>query len=138
MAEHARGTFEVKLDPQGPVDAAGGTNLGRMAIDKRFLGDLEGTSRGEMLFARTEIEGSAGYVAIERVTGTLLGREGSFVLLHRGIMAAGEHRLSIAVVPDSGSGDLVGLIGEMTIEITDGKHVYAFDHAIPGREAPDS
>ena len=101
-----------------------------MAIDKQFRGDLEGSSRGEMLTAGTAVKGSAGYVAIERVTGTLHGRSGSFVLQHNGIMARGAPQLTITVVPDSGTGDLTGLAGQMTVEIDEGAHSYGFEYTL--------
>jgi len=128
---HATGTFEVKLAPQ-PTDAnADGPFLGRMSIDKQFHGDLEGTSRGEMLAAGTSVEGSAGYVAMERVSGTLHGRTGTFVLQHSGTMNRGAPRLTVNVVPDSGTGQLVGLTGTMNIIIADGKHSYELDYSLP-------
>src|ERR1035437_4291902 len=107
MSKNASGTCEVKLAPLAD-DKGEGSTLGRMSIDKQFHGDLEATSNGEMLTAMTEVKGSAGYVAIERVSGTLQRRKGSFVLLHRGIMTGGAQELSLTVVPDSGSGQLVG------------------------------
>lgn len=127
----ANGTFEVKLSPQKPDNpAAENANLGRMSIDKKFSGDLEGTSQGEMLSAMSAIKGSAGYVALERVTGTLHGRKGSFVLQHNGTMTRGAPALSICVVPDSGEGDLAGLTGKLTIRIEGGKHFYEFDYSL--------
>jgi Protein of unknown function (DUF3224) len=129
MTKHASGTFEVKLAPQQD-DAAKETGLGRMTIDKTFHGDLEASSKGQMLAAMTEVKGSAGYVAIERVTGTLHGHTGSFVLLHNGIMDRSVPQLSVVVVPDSGTDELVGLTGKMTINIADGKHSYEFEYSI--------
>lgn len=117
--------------PLQPEDKAEGSTLGRMSIDKQFHGDLEATSKGEMLSAMTAVQGSAGYVAIERVTGKLHGRSGSFVLQHAGTMTRGEPRLSVTVVPDSGSGQLVGLTGQMTINIAEGQHSYVFDYTLP-------
>jgi hypothetical protein len=102
-----------------------------MSIDKQFHGDLEATSKGQMLAAGTEVQGSAGYVAIERVSGTLGGRSGTFALQHSGTMTRGEPQLIITVVPDSGTGQLVGLAGTMTITIADGKHQYGFDYTLP-------
>lgn len=129
---HAKGTLEVKLTPQKPDNKeAESANLGRMSIDKQFFGDLEATSKGEMLSAMTEVKGSAGYVAMERVSGTLQGRSGAFVLQHSGTMTRGAAQLSITVVPDSGTGQLVGLAGTMTVKITDGKHFYEFDYTLP-------
>jgi hypothetical protein len=131
MATQASGTFEVKLNPQPPDDKAEGSTLGRMSIDKQFHGDLEATSKGEMLTAMTEVKGSAGYVAIERVTGTLHGRSGSFVLQHSGSLTRSAPQQSITVVPDSGTGQLVGLAGKMTVTIADGKHSYDFEYTLP-------
>jgi hypothetical protein len=120
VTSHASGTFEVKLTPQrdeGGADAG----LGRMSIDKQFHGDLEGTSKGFMLSsAATVVKGSGGYVAMERVTGTLKGRAGSFVLQHSGTMTRGAPQLSVTVVPDSGTGQLEGITGTLTIKIADG------------------
>lgn len=132
MTIHATGDFTVKLSPDGGVDKAEGASLGRMTIDKQFHGDLEGTSKGTMLTAMTDVKGSAGYVAIERVSGTLRGRSGSFVLQHNGTMSAAGQMLSIVVVPDSGTGRLVGLAGKLTIIIAaDGKHSYDFEYTLP-------
>ena len=127
MTTHASGTFEVKLAPQ-TTDAP---DLGRMSIDKQFHGDLEATSKGEMLSAMTAVQGSAGYVAIEKVTGSLKGRTGTFVLQHTGLMNRGTPQLTITVVPDSGTGQLEGLSGTMSIQIEGGKHSYTFDYALP-------
>lgn len=127
MPTRASGPFEVKLTPQ----SSGDESIGRLMIDKQFHGDLEATSRGEMLAAGTETNGSAGYVALEKVTGKLNGHAGSFVLQHSGTMTRGDGNLSVTVVPDSGTGDLVGLSGSMNIIITDGKHAYEFDYTIP-------
>jgi Protein of unknown function (DUF3224) len=130
MTTHATGTFEVKAEPQPPEDKAGGAALGRMFLDKQFHGDLEATSKGTMLAAGTAVKGSAGYVAIELVTGTLHGHTGTFVLQHTGTMTRGVPQLSITVVPDSGTGQLVGLTGKMTIIIADGKHSYDFEYTL--------
>ena len=132
VTTRASGTFEVKLTPQAPAEGVGDPAVGRMAIDKRFHGDLEGTSRGEMLAALTPVEGSAGYVAMEKVSATLQGRSGTFVLQHSGTMRRGAQQLTISVVPDSGTGELAGIAGTMTIEITGGKHFYAFEYTLPG------
>jgi Protein of unknown function (DUF3224) len=128
-----RGSFEVKLVPQGTEDKAEGSALGRLSIEKQFHGELEGTSQGQMLTGTTDVPGSAGYVAMERVTGTLKGRRGSFLLQHSGTMSkAGGFKLAISVVPDSASLQLVGLRGKMDIEIVDGKHFYVFEYTLPG------
>jgi hypothetical protein len=125
---HASGTFDVKLTPQAAEE--GDAGLGRMAIDKQFHGDLEGTSKGFMLASSaTIVKGSGGYVAMEKVTGTLKGRAGSFVLQHSGTMTRGTPQLSVTVVPDSGAGDLEGITGTLTIEIDQGKHSYEFDYS---------
>jgi Protein of unknown function (DUF3224) len=121
----ASGTFDVKLTP------AEGSVFGRMSIDKQFQGDLEATSKGEMLSAASSVKGSAGYVAIERVTGTLQGRSGTFVFQHSGTMTRGAPTLSVTVIPDSGTGQLAGLTGKMAINIVDGKHFYDFEYTLP-------
>lgn len=126
----ASGTFDVKLTPL-PLHTAGEATLGRMALAKVLHGALEATSHGEMLTATTEIRGSAGYVAIERITGTLDARAGSFALQHLGVMTRGVGEMSITVVPDSGTGELVGLAGTLTIHNVDGKHSYDFDYTLP-------
>jgi hypothetical protein len=131
MTTRASGTFEVKLSPQADGEA-GGASLGRMLIDKRFGGGLEATSRGQMLAVRTAVEGSAGYVALEQVEGTLDGRAGGFVLQHSGTMERGAQQLSITVVPDSGTGALAGLAGRMHLDFADGKHAYEFDYTLGG------
>lgn len=129
MTISASGTFEVSLSPQ--VDGeAGGACVGRMLIDKRFAGDLEATSKGQMLAVRTATEGSAGYVAMELVTGKLNGREGTFVLQHTGTMNRGAQQLSIAVVPDSGTGELAGLDGRLELDFSGGGHAYRFDYTL--------
>jgi hypothetical protein len=120
----------VKIVPQPSEGASPDASLGRMTIDKTFSGDLEATSRGQMLTAGTDMKGSAGYVAIERVTGALLGRTGSFILQHNGTMARGEPKLSITVVPDSGTGELVGLAGSMQIVIAEGRHSFELEYTL--------
>jgi hypothetical protein len=128
---HASGTFEVKLTPQAAEDGAD-SGLGRMSIDKQIHGDVEGTSKGFMLSsAATIVKGSGGYVAMERVTGKLKDRTGSFVLQHSGTMTRGTPQMMIIVVPDSGTDQLVGLAGTMTIKIDAGKHSYEFDYTLP-------
>jgi hypothetical protein len=124
---HAAGSFEVKLTAQQTADPA----VGRMMIDKEYHGDLEATAKGEMLSAMTEVKGSAGYVAIEHVTGTLNGRTGGFMLQHSGTMNRGTPQLSVSVVPDSGTGQLAGLTGKMDIIINAGKHSYEFEYMLP-------
>ena len=134
MTTHIRGRFEVKLLPQA-TDAGVDDDLpARLRLDKRYFGELDASSQGQMLAARSPVEGSAGYVAIERVTGTLDGRRGSFVLQHFGLMDRGKPSLEIAVVPDSGSGELAGLHGRMSIEIRDGEHHYGFEYGFAASE----
>ncbi len=131
MNYQARGTFEANVRPVGEPDAVQGITLGRMALDKQFHGDLAATGKGEMLTALTGIDGSAGYVALERVTGTLHGREGNFIFQHAGLMNRGAQELSITVVPDSGTGQLSGLTGTFTLAMVDGQHFYTFDYSLP-------
>ena len=128
----AKGTFTVAMAPVADAGAVDGVQLGRMSLDKRFEGDLVGTGKGEMLTAMTPVKGSAGYVAIERVTGALHGRSGSFALQHSGLMDRGAQHLTIAVVPDSGTGGLTGIAGTFTLTIEGGKHFYALEYSLPG------
>jgi Protein of unknown function (DUF3224) len=131
MATVVSGEFDVKLSPQKADNPeAERAGLSRMSLDKRFHGALEATSTGEMSSVMSEVKGSGVYVAIERVTGALNGRSGSFVLHHRGIMTRGVPQLSVSVAPDSGTGELTGLTGEMAIKIADGKHFYEFEYDI--------
>jgi hypothetical protein len=130
MTMQARGNFEVKLNPLPAYNTSAGAKLGRMSIDKQFHGELEATSQGEMLSAMTDVKGSAGYVAIERVTGTLNGRRGTFVLQHNATMNRGKPFLNIIVVPDSGSAELAGLSGSMKIIIAEGRHSYEFEYSL--------
>jgi hypothetical protein len=124
----ASGTFEVKLNPQ---DQGAEMPVGRMQIDKQFQGDLAGTSKGQMLMASSgSVKDSAGYVAIEKVTGTLNGRRGSFYLQHNGVMTRGVGELAITVIPDSGTDELAGLRGKMNIIIAGGKHSYEFEYTL--------
>ena len=125
------GTFHVTMNPlEAYASGAEGATLGRMSIDKTFEGELQATSQGEMLSAMTPVKGSAGYVAIEQVTGNLAGKEGSFVLQHFGTMGPDGQRLILEVLPDSGTGRLRGLTGTMTIDVKDGKHYYAFEYEL--------
>lgn len=122
----------MKMAPESMDDEAEGAVLGRMSLEKSFHGDLEGTGLGTMLTAGTSVKGSAGYVAMERVSGSLHGRRGTFALQHSGTMTRGEPRLSITVVPDSGTGELVGLEGAMGITVADGKHSYELEYTLSG------
>lgn len=127
---HATGPFDVKVTPQD--DQSDDPLLSRMTLDKTYLGDLEGMAKGQMLAAGTAVKGSGAYVAIEKVTGTLHGRTGTFILQHVGIMAQNVPQLAINVVPDSGTGELIGLSGKMTIIIAPGgKHSYDFEYTVP-------
>jgi Protein of unknown function (DUF3224) len=129
MSKRASGTFDVKLTPK---DQGADATVGAMTIDKEFHGDLAGTSTGQMLMASSSsVKDSAGYVAIEKVTGTLNGRRGTFYLQHSGIMTRGAGELTITVIPDSGTDQLVGLTGRMNIIIAAGKHSYDFDYTLP-------
>lgn len=126
------GEFEVKLNPlDGYAEGNDGIKLSRMSIDKTFHGELDATSKGEMLSAMTPVKDSAGYVAMELVRGTLKGKKGSFVLQHFGTMERGKDRLIMEVVPDSGTGELEGLSGKMAIIIKDEKHFYEFNYQLP-------
>jgi len=130
MPAHAQGSFEVKMTPQSE-DKGAGSSLGRLTLEKVFQGDLTGAGKGEMLTAMTDMQGSAAYVAVERVTGTLHGKAGSFTLVHTGLMSAAGQQLTISIVPDSGAGALKGITGSFTIEITGGKHLYDLEYTLP-------
>lgn len=131
MTVHASGTFDVKIMPLALADNVADDVRGRMSINKQFHGDLEATSVGEMLTATTATRGSMAYAAIERVSGKLNGRAGSFVLQHTGLMTRGAPSLVVTVVPDSGTGELLGLSGTLTITIADGKHAYDLAYSLP-------
>jgi hypothetical protein len=131
MPTCAKGTFQVRLTPQGQENKTQESTPGRVSIEKQFHGDLEATSKGEMLSAGTAVKGSAAYLAIERVSGTLHGRTGSFILKHRGIMTHGAPQLATTVAPDSGTGQLTDLAGKMAITTADGKHSYEFGYTLP-------
>ena len=127
----ARGTFDVKVTPQPQDDSAGGP-FSRLFLDKQFHGELNATSKGQMLGAGTAVEGSGAYVAFEMVTGTLNGKQGSFILQHKGTMQKGAYAMSVTVVPDSGTDELAGIAGEMKIIIEGGKHSYEFEYTLEG------
>lgn len=131
MTHIAKGEFIVKLLPLAVEGQPEGSKLGRMSIDKTITGDLIAVTSGQMLSAMTDVKGSAGYVAIERVEGALGGKTGSFVLQHTGTMNRGTPSLSVTVVPDSGTGELLGLSGDFKIIIADGKHNYEFAYILP-------
>jgi len=130
VTNRASGPFEVKMIPLAAEEKVGDPSVGRMSIDKQFHGDLEATSRGQMLAAMTDTQGSAGYVAMERVIGTLHGQSGTFALQHTGTMTRGTPQLSVTVVPDSGTGQLAGLTGKMAIIVANGKHSYDFEYTL--------
>jgi hypothetical protein len=127
----AAGTFRVTLTPESEPDSRDGVTLRRMSMEKTFEGDLSGSARGEMLSVLTPERGSAGYVAIERVSGALHGREGSFVLQHSGSMNRGAQQLGITIVPDSGTAALAGIEGAFALEIVDGAHRYTLEYSLP-------
>jgi hypothetical protein len=122
-----KGTFEVSMTAEPPYEAVDGVALARASFDKRFAGELDAASKVQMVGVRTPVETSAAYVAVERVTGTLVGRRGSFVLLHTGVMARGASSLEVTVAPDSGTGELRGLSGKMAIQIVEEQHHYDFE-----------
>jgi hypothetical protein len=131
MPHHAAGPFEVKLIPLDPAFKSEDNSIGRYSLDKQFHGALEAVSKGEMLSGMGTVKGSGGYVAIERVSGTLEGRAGTFILQHNGTMQNGVYHLNVIVVPDSGTAQLAGLQGTMEIIIKDGKHSYDFTYTLP-------
>ena len=132
MSTQVHGTFEVEAQRHPPYDTRPGATLARTSLEKKFAGPLEATSHVEMIGAMSEVKGSAGYVAIERVVGTLAGRAGTFVMQHNGVMDRGAMSLSLTVVPDSGTDALLGLRGSMAIEVVEGQHHYRFDFTLPG------
>lgn len=128
MSQSARGSFEVKRRSQSAIEVKAGVSFGHTTFDKQFQGDLVGQSVVEMLSVGTEVQGSAAYVALEHVEGSLAGRAGSFALQHNGTMRRGAPELVLTVVPDSGTGELKGLAGSFKIDIVEGKHFYVFDY----------
>jgi hypothetical protein len=131
MTTRATGTFDVKTTPLPPDDSTGGAAIGRFALDKQFHGDLEAASKGQMLGAGNPAMGTAGYVAMEHVVGSLKGRKGAFALQHMGTMSGGGMNLHVIVAPGSGSGELAGIEGKMKIVIEGGKHSYEFEYTLP-------
>ncbi|CAG4889656.1 DUF3224 domain-containing protein [Paraburkholderia gardini] len=132
MTQFAKGAFVVSLQPMSFENGDSDQQLGRMSIDKQISGDLVATTKGQMLSAMTSVKGSAGYVAVEKVTGVLAGKHGSFMLQHTGTMKRGAPSLSVTVVPDSGTGELNGIEGEFKINIVEGAHFYEFAYRLPG------
>ena len=135
MKQVAKGTFEVSVKPLSVENASQDDKLGRMSIDKTIAGDLIATTNGQMLTAGTDIKGSAGYVAIEKVTGTLNGRKGTFILQHTATMNRGQPTMNIHVVPDSGTDGLTGLEGNFKIEIIGGEHRYELSYQLMDQRA---
>jgi hypothetical protein len=133
LSGHATGAFDVKISPLTLSEQSADPKLGRMSIEKQYHGELEATAKGEMLTAESEMKDSGVYVAVERVTGTLHGKKGSFAMHHTGVMSRGKPELKISVVPDSGKDDLQGLTGTMNIRIESGKHFYDFDYSLPAK-----
>lgn len=131
MARHANGTFEITMSPQPAQDGVGDLSVGRMAIHKQFHGDLEGTGNGQMLAVGTPVDGSAGYVAMERVSGIVHGRQGSFALQHTGTLTRGTPQLSVTIVPDSGTDGLSGIAGRLDITVANGVHAYHLEYSLP-------
>ncbi|MBK5257117.1 MAG: DUF3224 domain-containing protein [Vicinamibacteria bacterium] len=139
MTTQANGTFTVKVQPLPEDEKVPGVKVGRLSIDKVWMGDIVGTSKGEMMTGGTEVKGSAGYVAIETMIVSVKGRQGTFTLMHHATMKqGGDFKMLINVIPDSGTGQLVGLAGALTIIIEDGKHSYTFDYTVPeGTDEPE-
>jgi hypothetical protein len=131
MTHRATGSLTVSMKPAAPTERSGRTTLGRMLLDKQYSGDFVATGSGEMLTAVTDTPGAASYVAIEQVTGTLDGREGSFVLHHLGTMAGGTDHLVIAIVAESGTGQLTGITGQFTLKVVEGEHRFELEYALP-------
>jgi hypothetical protein len=131
MSRHAEGAFDVRTTPLAADEATMGTLIGRYSLVKQYHGDLDAASKGEMLGAGEPSSGSAGYVAVEQVTGTLHGQTGSFALQHIGAMEHGSYKLAVAVVPGSGTAQLTGLAGTLTITVANGKHSYNFEYTLP-------
>src|SRR5262245_34486609 len=132
-SSHATGTFDVKVVQQGTDDKTAGLVLGRWSLEKRLHGDLDAIGKGDMLTAATEAGDSKAYVAIERITGTLHGRAGSFVLLHSATQTPDGQQLTLAVMPGSGTGQMTGLTGTMIIRVEDNVHRYDFEYSLPAR-----
>lgn len=130
MTQRASGTFDVKVFREAPFDEGNGLTMARTRCDKTFHGELEASSAVHMLSIGTPVAGSAVYVAVEKINGTLHGRQGSFALAHFGVMERGTVKLELTLVPDSGAGELTGLRGDFRIEIKDGQHYYHFDYTL--------
>ncbi len=129
MSTHAKGSFDVVMTPQ--KDEGLDASLGRFTLEKTFHGELEARGKGQMLTVGTDVQGSAVYVAVEKVTGTLAGREGDFSLYHQGVMTGGTPSLKVTIVPDSGTRGLQGIVGTLGIDILDGRHFYDLAYTLP-------
>jgi Protein of unknown function (DUF3224) len=127
LMHHATGEFDVKMQPVSTADEP----VMRMSLDKQFHGDLEASSIGQMMAGGNEANGARVYVALETVTGSLKGKAGTFVLAHRGTMTKDAQALSVIIVPETGTGELTGIAGELGIDIRDGKHFYTLDYTLP-------
>jgi hypothetical protein len=134
MTGHATGSFDVKMSPQTITGQAADPDMGQMSMRKTWQGDLDATSTGTMIGAGKPDRGSAGYVAMEKVTGTLMGRTGTFILQQFGTMTDDKLQMTIAVVPSTGTGQLEGLTGTMTIRTNNGQHAYYFDYSLPAAQ----
>src|SRR5579864_2715186 len=128
----AQGSFEVRVAPLSPDEAIAATSIARYSLDKVYRGDLVGASAGEMMGAGNPATGRAGYVAVEQFTGALHGRNGSFALQHSSTMYDGHYEMNIRVAPGSGTGDLEGIAGTLTITVGGGNHSYSFEYTLPG------
>jgi hypothetical protein len=132
VTQHAKGTFEVKVTPLAAEENIGDPTIGRLSLEKTFIGDIAGTSKGQMLGSQGETEkDTGGYVAMERITGTLNGKKGGFSLQHHGTMGGGKFEMNVYVVPGTGTGELAGIAGTMKIKIEGGKHFYELDYTLP-------
>lgn len=127
----AKGSFSVQMTPQKELDETRGVSIKRLSLDKTYEGELSATGQGEMLTATTPVQGSAGYVAIEKISGTLDGKSGSFVVQHTGIMGIGAPALDVTIVPDTGTGELTGISGKLKIDNQNGQHTYVLQYALP-------
>lgn len=127
-----KGTFEVTATPDPSTDEVDGVSIGRVRFDKTFAGPLEAKSKVDFIGVRTKVEGSAGYAGVERITGALEGKRGTFVVLHQGLIERGQQSLTLIIVPDSGTGELAGIHGKMAIRIEGGQHYYELDWALEG------
>lgn len=134
LSKKATGTFEVKVAPLAAEENVGDPLIGRLSLAKTFSGKMAGTSKGQMLGIGTAVKESGGYVAAERFIGTVDGKKGSFSLQHSGTMQGGKYEMNIIVVPDSGTDELIGIAGKMTIKIEGVKHFYELEYTLPAKK----